>query len=223
MAASLPKQYLPLAGVQVIDHTLARLCAHPQIEQIVVVLRRDDPYWCACRFAQDPRVLTAEGGDERCHSVLNGLLLLEGLADAHDWVLVHDAARPCLRPGDIDRLLDRLCQHPIGGLLAVPVNDTVKRADSQGRVQETINRAGLWRAFTPQMFRLSALRRALEHAIARNTLVTDEAAAMERMGLTPCLVEGHADNIKITRPQDLLLAEFFLRQQERADAHRSRL
>jgi 2-C-methyl-D-erythritol 4-phosphate cytidylyltransferase len=141
---------------------------------------------------------------------LNALELLCDRATENDWVLVHDAARPCLRREDIDRLIETLADDPVGGLLAVPVRDTMKQADSAGRVHRTVARTDLWHAFTPQMFRLGLLRAALRGALDAGELVTDEAAAIERRGLAPRLVEGHGDNLKITRPEDLPLARLYL-------------
>jgi 2-C-methyl-D-erythritol 4-phosphate cytidylyltransferase len=210
MGGPVPKQYLPLAGRPVIEHTLGRLLGHPGIRGVVVVLGPEDGWWPQTAWAADARVIRAPGGAERCHSVLGGLQALAGRAGAGDWVLVHDAARPCLRAADIDRLRTRLAEHPVGGLLGVPVRDTMKRGDPSGAVLETVPREGLWHAFTPQMFRLGMLREALAGALARGDLVTDEASAMERAGHRPLLVEGHPDNLKITRPEDLALAEFYL-------------
>jgi 2-C-methyl-D-erythritol 4-phosphate cytidylyltransferase len=154
------------------------------------------------------------GGAERCHSVLNALDDLAREADPADWVLVHDAARPCLRRADLDRLITELKDDPVGGILAVPVRDTMKGADGDGRIRSTLDRAALWHAYTPQMFRLGPLRDALRDAIACGDLVTDDASAMERAGFAPRLIEGHADNIKITRAEDLPLARFYLDMQK---------
>jgi 2-C-methyl-D-erythritol 4-phosphate cytidylyltransferase len=150
------------------------------------------------------------GGDERCHSVLNAVHHLRGFADKHDWVLVHDAARPCVRTNDVIALLETLAKDACGGLLGVPVADTMKLLGADGRVVGTVDRQVLWHAQTPQMFRLGLLQSALEKAIAQDRLVTDEASAMEMAGYRPCMVRGHADNIKITVPSDLALAEFYL-------------
>jgi 2-C-methyl-D-erythritol 4-phosphate cytidylyltransferase len=211
--AAVPKQYLELAGRPVIDHAIGALVGHPAIAGCVVVLGADDGWWAqASGFVDHPRVHRACGGAERYHSVRNGLARLAALADDHDWVLVHDAARPCLRRADLDLLLDALAEEPVGALLAVPVTDTVKRAAGE-RVEETLPRAALWRAYTPQAFRLGQLRTALESAHARDVMVTDDASAIELLGLRPRLVAGRADNIKITRPEDLPLAAFFLAQQ----------
>jgi 2-C-methyl-D-erythritol 4-phosphate cytidylyltransferase len=147
---------------------------------------------------------------ERCHSVIRALDSLNNVAAPDDWVLVHDAARPCVRMQDIDKMILELKEHPVGGILAVPVHDTLKRGSAAGEIVDTVDRRNLWQAQTPQMFRLQALRQALHQAIEDGFMVTDEASAMEHIGLKPKLVEGHADNIKVTRPEDLSLAEFYL-------------
>ncbi len=213
MGAERPKQYLELAGRAVLEHTLERLAADSRIAGIVVALGSEDADWERLTSPAGVEVRTVTGGAERCHSVLNALRSLVDRAAADDWVLVHDAARPCLRPADLARLLDTLADDPVGGLLAVPVRDTMKRADAGDRVAETVDRGGLWHALTPQMFRLQALREALEAAIAAGVLVTDEAAAMERAGHHPRLVAGAGDNLKITRPEDLPLAAYYLAHQ----------
>jgi len=221
VGAEVPKQYLKLLGRSVLDHTLDRLVGHPGIAGVLVVLSPTDRWWPASAFFGHPRVTQVGGGAERCHSVLNALIALGGLAAVDDWVLVHDAARPCLRREDLDRLMERLRGHPVGGILGTPVRDTMKRASATDEVQETVSREGLWHAYTPQMFRLGPLRQALEQALDAGCLVTDDASAMELMGRRPLLVEGHPDNIKITRPADLGLAAFHLRQQGRDDADRT--
>ncbi|WP_295882783.1 2-C-methyl-D-erythritol 4-phosphate cytidylyltransferase [uncultured Thiohalocapsa sp.] len=211
--AEVPKQYLALAGRPVIDHAIGAFVAHPGIAGCAVVLGAEDGWWAdVSAYAGHPRVLRAPGGAERCHSVRNGLEALAQRAADEDWVLVHDAARPCLRRTDLDRLLEALQDEPVGALLAVPIADTVKRADA-GQVAETLPRSALWRAYTPQAFRLGLLRRALDHAATKDLIVTDDASAVELLGLRPALVECSADNIKITRPEDLPLAAFYLEQQ----------
>lgn len=210
MGAKVPKQYLQLGDRTVIDHTLSRLLEHPKIEAVAVSLGSDDGWWPDSEFADHSNVVRAEGGAERCHSVLNGLAALKCWAEDEDWVLVHDAARPCLRNEDIDRLINQLSDHSVGGLLGTPVRDTMKRSDAAGNVDETVTRENLWHAYTPQMFRLGRLHDALNDALERGQLVTDEASAIELAGHRPLMVEGHADNIKITRPADLALAAFFL-------------
>ena len=217
MGSAVPKQYLDLAGRAVIDHTLALFVNHARISGVVVALGADDGYWDSTLHAAHPRVMRATGGAERCHSVLNAVAALEERADDGDWVLVHDAARPCLRLEDLDRLIDQLLDDSVGGLLGIPVRDTMKRAHDGERIAATVERSSLWHAYTPQMFRLALLRRALREALAANDLVTDDASAVERLGLAPRLIEGHADNIKITRAEDLPLARFYLQQQGRID------
>ncbi|MBK1722824.1 2-C-methyl-D-erythritol 4-phosphate cytidylyltransferase [Thiocystis violacea] len=217
MGSAIPKQYLELAGRTVIEHTLALFVSHARISGVVVALGPEDGYWNATAYATHPKVVRAMGGAERCHSVLNAVMALDGRAEDEDWILVHDAARPCLRLEDLDRLVDSLLDDPVGGLLGIPVRDTMKRAKGGQRIDGTVDRSGLWHAYTPQMFRLGLLRHALRDALAANDLVTDDASAIERLGHAPRLVEGHADNIKITRAEDLPLAHFYLRQQGRID------
>jgi 2-C-methyl-D-erythritol 4-phosphate cytidylyltransferase len=210
MGVAIPKQYLELHGRPVIEHTLERLIEHADIAGVCVAIEENDGQWQNCGYATHPKIVRAPGGVERCHSVLNALALLRHRADAGDWVLVHDAARPCLRREDLDALINTLREHPVGGLLGVPVRDTMKRSDEQGAVVETVAREQLWHAFTPQMFRLGMLQQALQGALDKGLEVTDEAAAMELAGYRPLMIQGHADNIKITRPEDLALAAFYL-------------
>lgn len=216
MGAALPKQYLPLAGRTVIEHTLQRLLDHETITGVVVAVAADDSHFAAirARLADHGKpLLVAEGGAERFQSVLSALQLLAQTASATDWVLVHDAVRPCIRRDDIDRLLQALGGHVAGALLGLPLLDTIKRVDSASRVEATLDRSLLWRALTPQAFRLGALDAALRGVLADRVPVTDECAAMERTGAVPLMLQGAADNIKITRSQDLVLAEFYLSQQ----------
>ncbi|MGQ9659941.1 MAG: 2-C-methyl-D-erythritol 4-phosphate cytidylyltransferase [Thermochromatium sp.] len=215
MGSTIPKQYLELADRTVIEYTLDLFVNHARIAGVVVALGVEDGYWDATAYATHPKVRRAPGGAERCHSVLNALTALDGQAEADDWVLVHDAARPCLRVEDLERLIDELVDDAVGGLLGVQVRDTMKRAGSDGRVVTTVDRSSLWHAYTPQMFRLGLLRRALREAVEAGELVTDDASAIERLGLVPRLIEGHADNIKITRAEDLPLAQFYLQRQGR--------
>lgn len=211
MQADRPKQYLPLAGKTVIEHTLACFNGHPQVAGIVVAITSGDPYWPTLEGLEHIHV--AAGGHERADSVLNGLVYLhEHLQVADDVpVLVHDAARPCLSREDLDKLLLAGQGHTAGAILAMPVRDTMKRAQSDSpRIAYTEDRNGLWHALTPQMAQLSVLREALAHALHKGAAVTDEASALEFSGLHPLLIEGDARNLKITRPADLALAEFFL-------------
>ncbi len=213
MGADTPKQYLKIRDKCILEHTLEKFCFHPRIDGVVVVLTENDPYWPLLSLNTHDKIMCAKGGAERCHSVLSGLQHLSEMADADDWVLVHDAARPCVRIEDIDKLLDMLSDNTNGGILAVPVRDTMKRANKSNHVSETVDRKGLWHALTPQMFRLTDITAAIENALNKDLLVTDEAQAMELNDVVPILVEGHSDNIKVTHPQDLMLAELFISQQ----------
>ncbi|MCW3149042.1 2-C-methyl-D-erythritol 4-phosphate cytidylyltransferase [Stutzerimonas stutzeri] len=204
MRADRPKQYLRLGGRCIIEHTLDCFLEHPQLKGLVVCLAADDPYWHDIPCARDVRIQRALGGLERSDSVLNGLQHLVELGAAEDdWVLVHDAARPNLAREDLDKLLGELADDAVGGLLAVPARDTLKRAGADGRVLETVDRSVIWQAYTPQMFRLGMLRQALAAALAAGVAITDEASAVEWAGFLPRLIEGRADNLKITRPEDL--------------------
>ena len=204
MRADRPKQYLELAGKTILEHSLACFLDHPQLHGVVVSLALDDPYWPTLACAHDPRIARAAGGRERADSVLNGLQRLSELgAQDGDWVLVHDAARPNLARSDLDLLLAQLADDAVGGLLAVPVRDTLKRAGADGRVLQTVDRSLIWQAYTPQMFHFGLLQRALAQALAAGVAITDEASAVEWLGQAPRLIEGRADNLKITRPEDL--------------------
>ncbi len=209
-----PKQYLPLAGQPMIRHALATLCATPAIADVFVVLAPDDTLWPAAQMAAlgpKLRVLRC-GGDTRAQSVANGLrAMAAALGDqveiGHDWVLVHDAARPCLSVAMVEKLIAEVGQDDAGGLLAVPVADTLKRADADGRILQTVSREGLWQAQTPQMFRHRLLLDALDLA----PRVTDEASAIEALGRSPRLVAADVSNLKVTYPLDLQMAEWILK------------
>ena len=207
--ADRPKQYAALCGRTVIEWALAPFLSDARCAGAVLALAEDDPYWAA--VAPSP-VVIAPGGRERSHSVRNGLAALADRAGRDDWVLVHDAARPCLPRGDLDRLLAELGTHPVGGLLATPAADTLKRADGSLEVQQTVDRAGLWRALTPQMFRYGRLCEALDRALAAGRVPTDEAQAIEWLGDRPRLVEGAAANLKITSAADLAIAAALLKE-----------
>ncbi len=208
MGHEVPKQYMTLAGKPMIYHALATLCAHPEITTVFVVLAADDVQWKQYDWSifGDKLQPLFCGGQTRAESVLNGLLASE--LEPEDWVLVHDAARPCLTGEQLTHLLDELRSDEVGGLLAVPVADTLKRADAQQRVAHTESRVGLWQAQTPQMFRSGLLVRAL--AAAPN--VTDEASAVEALGMKPKLVASDSSNFKVTYPQDMKLATLLLQQ-----------
>lgn len=212
----LPKQYLPLAGQTVIQHTLNRLARLP-VEAIVVPVAADDMQARALSFEQPSLLHFVTGGSERADSVLAGLEAIAAQAMDEDWVLVHDVARPCVRLTDIEHLLAQVATHPVGGLLANRVRDTMKRGNGD-EVAETVARDNLWHALTPQVFRFGLLLRALRAAKARDLVVTDEAQAVEYLGERPLLIEGARDNLKITWPEDLQMAEAFLRLQTEAGA-----
>ncbi len=215
-----PKQYAQIDGCSVLERTLRRLAEVPRIRGMLVVLAASDRDWPGLQQVGGKPVLTAVGGAERADSVLAGLRALPGTVALTDYVLVHDAARPCVRTADIERLIDQV-HGTTGGLLAAPVRDTLKREAEpdqeldQVRVAHTVTRSGLWRALTPQMFRRGGLTLALESAHAQGLRPTDEAQAMEMQGVHPLLIEAADDNIKVTTSHDLLLAQFLLRAQER--------
>ena len=208
MGNELPKQYLPLAGKPMVFHALDTLCSCPEISTVFVVLAPEDTLFHTydwSRFGDKLQALYC-GGATRAESVANGLLVSE--LEPDDWVLVHDAARPCLTQAHLAKLLGELSDDEVGGILAVPVADTLKRADEEGRIARTEDRAGLWQAQTPQMFRAGLLAQALQQC----SHVTDEASAIEALGLRPKLVLSESSNFKVTYPQDLLLAELLLRE-----------
>lgn len=211
MQADRPKQYLELAGKTVIEHTLSRLLQADVFAGIAVAISEEDPYWPDLPVSQHKHVITAPGGKERADSVLSGLKTIGEQASDDDWVLVHDAARPCITPGDIRHLIDTLVNDDVGGILALPSPDTLKQVQGVG-ITGTVDRSHIWRALTPQMFRYGMLKAALEQSQG-NPAITDDASALELQGLQPKIVEGRPDNIKITRPEDLALAQFYMEQQ----------
>lgn len=215
MGVDIPKQYLTLGDRTVLEHTLDTLLSCQRLSGVILVLSQADERWTeiAPRYSRQA-LETVSGGAERCHSVLNGLDHLAIHATDDDWVLVHDAARPCVRAEDIERLMKTLGSSDEGGLLGVPVADTMKRVDDELRITDTVDREGLWHAYTPQMFRAGALRTALQQAIGNGYPVTDEANAMELAGYRPRMVQGARDNIKITVPSDLPLAAFYLQSRQ---------
>jgi 2-C-methyl-D-erythritol 4-phosphate cytidylyltransferase len=205
----IPKQYLPLAGRPVLHHALAPLCHCEDIAQVWVVLSPEDVWWEAQDWSDlGPRLKALRcGGATRGESVARGLAVIGDIVSEDDWMLVHDAARPCLSPALLARLCEAVRNDPVGGLLALPVTDTLKRADTVSRVLVTEAREGLWQAQTPQMFRYGLLRQAL----ASSSAVTDEASALEAMGYRPLLVQSEARNFKLTYPADLEFAERVLK------------
>lgn len=216
-AAHLPKQYAALGATTVIEHSLAPFEADPDCAGIVVVTSADDATWPAIAARRARPVVTATGGAERAHSVRAGLQALATRALPDDWIMVHDAARPCFAAEDLAQLKKELSAHAVGGLLAIPLADTLKRAASAGdsaTVEATVDRAGLWRAATPQVFRFGVLLGALDAAIAAQRIPTDEAQALEWAGHRPRLVAGRADNIKVTTAADLALAAAILQTRD---------
>lgn len=212
LGAERPKQYLPLAGKPLVWHTLKALSSVPAIERVYVVLAPDDAFWDGFDWQELAARLTVLrcGGATRAESVTNGLRAMRERVAANDWILVHDAARCCLTPAHTEKLIAEVGDDPVGGLLAVPVADTLKRADRDTRVAATVAREGLWQAQTPQMFRHGMLL----DALARAPEVTDEAGAIEALGLRPKLVAADATNLKVTWPLDLQLAEWILTNRE---------
>jgi len=213
MQKQCPKQYLPFRSSTILDITLSRLLACQLFEKIIVCLKSSDRYWADSRYANDDRIIIADGGVERADSVLNGLDGLKQHANSSDWVLVHDAARPCIRRADIECLVDTAVGQQQGAILAAPIHDTVKLVKG-GVSTKTLDRSVLWRALTPQIFTLDKLQQALISARKAGRVVTDEASAMEQSNHIVNIVQGHADNIKITCPEDLVLANFYMDLQE---------
>jgi len=211
MNADRPKQYLELAGKTVLEHTLSRLLQADIFTAVAVAISEEDPYWSELAIAQHEKIIRAKGGKERADSVLSGLHAIREQAQDNDWVLVHDAARPCITADDIYHLIDNLIDDDVGGILALASADTLKNVQGNN-ILGTLDRTHIWRALTPQMFRYHSLKTALEASIG-NPAITDEASALELQGLQPKIVAGRPDNIKITRPEDLALAEFFMVRQ----------
>lgn len=216
VGSGLPKQYLPLAGKTIIERSITVFLQMEQVQQIVVSVAKDDPYWPKQNVSQAPSIQTTIGGASRAESVLAGLQKLQSFAAPDSWVLVHDAARPLVRAADIESLIKRVeAVDACGGLLAVPVTDTIKVAGNQNsNVERTFDRSRLWHAQTPQLFRLQQLHDALFAAINGGIEITDEASALESIGEQPLLVSGRRDNIKITHASDLIMAEWLLQQQQ---------
>lgn len=212
MEANCPKQYLLLSETQtILEHTLTRLIESNVFEKIVVAISEGDSYWDNLPMSKHENITRAKGGKERADSVLNALAAIENQANSHDWVLVHDAARPCITSHDIEKLISELQHDDVGGILALSSHDTLKDVD-ENQIVSTLNRNRIWRALTPQMFRYGALKSALEFTQG-NAEITDEASALEAQGFSPKIVEGRSDNLKITRIEDLALAKFYLEQQ----------
>ena len=215
MQADKPKQYLTLGDKTILEHTLQRFLDHSDFAGVVVALSAHDVYWHGLGI-QHERLHTCIGGAERSDTVSAALQYLSSKANANDWVWVHDAARPLVTTSDIDALQEAIEACSEGALLALPVVDTLKRSNAEGRSEATVDRRNFWRAQTPQVFRYASLCAALSSASQNGLLVTDEASAIEASGGRPCLVEGSERNIKITRPDDLVLADLYLKQENSA-------
>jgi 2-C-methyl-D-erythritol 4-phosphate cytidylyltransferase/2-C-methyl-D-erythritol 2,4-cyclodiphosphate synthase len=218
MSADRPKQYLKLSDQTILEHTINCFLSHPAFQEVILGLSQDDQYWAQLPLSNDPRVQVFIGGAERVDSVLNGLKFISDRAQSNDWVWVHDAARPCLGHADIDKLISAIEINKDGALLAVPIHDTVKRANERFNVEATVDRKGLWRAMTPQVFRFSQLKHALEQCLGDNVQVTDESSAIEYLGGAPFLVQGFDGNIKVTRPSDLKEAARTIQDNSKKDS-----
>lgn len=211
MQSDRPKQYMTIGQRTLLEYSITSLLSHPAITQVVVALHPEDDQFHTLPLASDPRIVTVIGGDSRAESVAAGL---RGTAGA-EWILVHDAARPCLHPQDLQRLIALTREPGIGGILAAPVRDTMKQAVAdKGEIAHTVDRERLWHALTPQLFPRALLEQCLCRAMAEGATITDEASALEYCGYHPQLVPGRSDNIKVTRPEDLALAEFFLTRRQ---------
>lgn len=213
MCAAKPKQYLLLAGKTILEQTLERLLQLPFLAGVVVAVAEDDDFWPTLDIGHHEKIHKVIGGAERADSVLSALDFLQDKLGEQDWVMVHDAARPCVELAAIEILCAELGDDPVGGILALPVTDTVKKVGSDNAIECTIDRRVLWLAQTPQLFRFQLLRDCLSQTLARKENITDEASAVELCGFTAKVVESTSDNIKITRPGDLALAEFILQNQ----------
>ncbi|MEE9446438.1 MAG: 2-C-methyl-D-erythritol 4-phosphate cytidylyltransferase [Arenicellales bacterium] len=224
MNAPMAKQYLPLLGQPVMLHTLTRLCALPEVHNVVVGVADDDVQWQGLGFQHDKLKGVVCAGAQRVDTVLNCLRYIIEQGGSEDWALVHDAARPCVRSADIQALIKTVTDNNEGGILALPVSDTLKRAmlrsgktkleqtDTE-KIEQTVSRNGLWRAMTPQLFKVSELKQSIEQAMNKGVLITDEASAMEAAGYSPLLIPCSPDNIKITLPEDMQFAEMILDRQ----------
>jgi 2-C-methyl-D-erythritol 4-phosphate cytidylyltransferase len=214
MRESVPKQYLCIHGSTILEHSINVFLANDEIQKIIVALAKDDQHFGQLNLAKEQRVATTIGGSSRAESVLNGLNALrinDSRVNDSDWVLVHDAARPCLSDELLSKLINRLRDDDVGGILAIPVKDTLKRANKFQTISATIDRADIWQAQTPQMFRYGLLKAALTLAIEQKIDITDEASSLENSGYEAKLIEGDARNLKVTTPEDLALAAFLLK------------
>lgn len=211
MQADRPKQYMLVHGQSIISYSLDLFLRMPLVKKLVVAVHPKDRWWTAMDYHHQEKVMTVVGGKTRVDSVFAALNQLRDFADYDDWVLVHDAARPCLTKDCAQRLMSELSDHPVGGVLGVPVVDTLKRVSSQDTIEETVSRRQLWHAQTPQLFRYGILQKAIVKALRDKVAITDESSAVEHFGLKPKMVLGSVRNIKVTLPSDLALVAEFIR------------
>lgn len=211
MRSSCPKQYLTIANKTILELTVQRLLSHENIAHVIIALGENDQYFPCTSLANNKAISCVVGGKERVDSVLAGLQQLN--ASQEQWVLVHDAARPCVRHQDLTRLITYCLERDHGGILASPVRDTMKQATAEQLVARTLERSSMWHALTPQMYKTAELTTAVTSALAQGITITDESSAMEALGYVSGLVSASSDNIKITQPEDIFLAEFILNQQ----------
>ena len=217
MQTSVAKQYLEINGLAVIEISIGLLLANQSINQVVVCIAADDQLWPTLKLSAHPHICRVTGGATRAQSVLNGLLSLQGRANDNDWVLVHDAARPCLSASTLDDFIGQVRASAVGGVMAIRATDTLKLArpatdasEPTAAIQQTLDRSLIWQAQTPQMFPYGLLRSAIAQALDAGAEITDESSAMEWAGHSPCLIEGEVSNLKITRQEDLPMAQYFL-------------
>lgn len=217
VGANIPKQYLTLGGIPVLEITLQKLLSAGIFQKIILVVSQQDSYFKTLPSTQDARIVVVEGGKERSDSVRSGLAYLQSIAKEDDWVMVHDAARPLIERREILGLLEQCVMANSGGILAIPVTDTLKRVNNNNQIETTVARAHLWQAQTPQCFPFFQLFHAMNFCFEKSIAITDEASAVEAVGGDCILVVGRSDNMKITRQEDLPIAEFIAQQQAVAE------
>ncbi|WP_345293121.1 2-C-methyl-D-erythritol 4-phosphate cytidylyltransferase [Kangiella marina] len=211
MNSGTPKQYIKIEDKTILEYTINRFLEHSKVHKVVVALNPNDKNWQDLPYQENSRVITTKGGENRVDSVLSGLDQIRQFEGTeHDWVMVHDAARPCLNPRHIDDLVESKATSPDGAILAIGAVDTVKIANNHQSIEATIDRETVWLAQTPQFFPLETLRKAIRVALDSEATVTDEASAMEVAGYHPALVIGSRQNLKVTEPEDLMLASIWL-------------
>ena len=211
MGSNVPKQYVSVNGKTIVEHTIDNFIGRKEIENICIAISESDKHWPALPISKNKKIITTIGGSERYESVYNALCALKDKANDDDWVLVHDAVRPCLKKSIIDRLITDISSNDVGGILALPCFETMKKVNNNRHIEETINREIIWRAQTPQVFKYKKLLLAIEKAINENIHITDEAMAMELLNYKPIVIMGDEKNIKITHQIDLKHLELFLK------------